>query len=74
MAVDPLHHRKGIGGKLLVEGERMLLARQADLLWFNARENAFKFYESMGFRYASEIFDIPGVGPHKVMFKKLTSS
>lgn len=72
MAVHPQFHRKGIGRALLIEGEQVLRSREVDLLWFNARENAFTFYESMNFQYASGLFDIPGVGPHKVMFKKLT--
>lgn len=71
MAVDPDIHRRGIGRHLLAAGETVLQDLGCDLLWFNARENAFQFYESLGYSFSSEIFDIPGVGPHKVMLKKL---
>ena len=71
MAVDPDIHRMGIGRRLIVEGESVLRSLGADLLWFNARENAFSFYSSLGYEFVTEMFDIPGVGPHKVMLKKL---
>lgn len=73
MAVDPQFHRQGIGRQLLSAGENELQVKKVDLLWFNARENAFAFYQSMGFQFVTDLFDIPGVGPHKVMLKKLTS-
>lgn len=71
MASDPDFRRRGIGRALVQEGERKLTAKGSNLLWFNAREVAFPFYEALGYVYASEMFDIPGVGPHRVMFKPL---
>ncbi|MDZ4199829.1 MAG: GNAT family N-acetyltransferase, partial [Kiritimatiellia bacterium] len=33
-------------------------------LWCNARLGAIPFYERLGWRRESDVFDIPGVGPH----------
>lgn len=71
MAVHPDHRRRGIGEKILREGERQLRARGAGLLWFNARRDAFAFYAANGYEFVSELFSIDGVGPHKVMLKRL---
>lgn len=73
MAVDPAKQGLGIGKLILQHGERELIEKDSDLLWFNARESAFRFYQSMNYQFASELFEIPGVGPHKVMLKKFTA-
>ena len=70
MAVDPEYRRLRLGEKLLKAGEEGVRSRGADLLWFNARESAFSFYKACGYETLGELFDIPGVGPHKVMFKR----
>lgn len=41
------------------------------LLWCNARLSAVGFYEAFGMRIASGVFEIPGIGPHVVMFVHL---
>lgn len=67
MATSPRVQSKGAGGavlKALVEWAR---AEKVPLLWCNAREKAIPFYERNGFTVESELFDLPGVGPHKVM-------
>lgn len=74
MATDPDHQGKGLGAKALAFAEVELQKRFADVLWFNAREVAFGFYEKLGFEYHGEMFDIDLVGPHKVMYKILKYS
>ena len=69
MASDSTRHGQGIGRSLLEAAFIELNKRSVSTLWCNAREVAFGFYEKMGFRYDSEMFEIPGVGPHKVMLK-----
>ncbi len=71
MATDPEFRRRGIGRDLVLAGIEESQSRGADLLWFNAREKAFAFYEALGFLFASEMFDIDRIGPHKVMYKVL---
>lgn len=71
MATHPDFTRKKIGTALLEMGIGHLRALGSDLLWFNARQKAFGFYQSMGFDFGSELFEIEGVGLHKVMLKYL---
>ncbi|MEC9282717.1 MAG: GNAT family N-acetyltransferase [Bdellovibrionota bacterium] len=61
----------GVGKALLNFSFDELKERGCDLLWCNAREIAFPFYEKLGFKYDSEIFDIPKIGPHKVMIREI---
>ena len=65
-------HGKGIGRRVLEAGIAELLKRDCDLLWCNAREVAFPFYERLGLQYFGNMFDIAGLGPHKVMYKHLS--
>jgi GNAT superfamily N-acetyltransferase len=70
MAVDPLMKRQGVGRQILLTAEQRLIKLNCDLLWFNAREAAFQFYESLDFEYAGDLFEIEPIGPHKVMYKR----
>lgn len=73
MATDPSEQKKGIGRQMLLRAFSELKSRGCDLLWCNARENAFGFYEKMGFRSIGEPFEIDSIGRHKVMYKVLDS-
>lgn len=69
MAVDPKLRRSGIGRSLIEHAEQELISQSVDLIWFNAREVAFDFYAALGYQFCGPLFDIPGIGPHKVMWK-----
>lgn len=72
MATHPDARRKGYARELLLAAmEHIKTQLQIPYLWFNARAIAYPFYESLGFEYMSDEFDIPGIGPHKEMFKLL---
>lgn len=71
MATDHDFQGQGLGRKLLEKAEEVLKNKKCPLIWFNARESAFAFYQKCGFELKGDFFDIPGVGPHKVMFKTL---
>ena len=71
MAVLPEYRGKGYGKKLVAYGEKVIQEKEFDILWFNAREIAFNFYNRLGFISEGEPFEIPTVGKHLVMFKKL---
>ena len=45
MAVLKVFQGKGFGAKLVKEAENHCVNLNADLIWFNARENAVPFYE-----------------------------
>lgn len=72
MATHPEHVRKGYAKQLLEACMLHLQSQLAiDYLWFNAREVAFPFYESLGFEYMSDPFVLADIGVHKEMFKML---
>jgi GNAT superfamily N-acetyltransferase len=64
--------RRGVGQLALAK--LVELAREAwpvDTMWCNAREEAVKFYEGLGWRLASGQFMVEGVGPHYKMTRGL---
>lgn len=67
MAVLEDYQGKGLGGVLLEEAIRFVKQNQADILWFNARENAVNFYKNYNFHIFGKPFDINGIGIHYVM-------
>lgn len=71
MAVLGNHQKKGFGERLLAAAEAYALNQNAQLVWFNARENAVGFYERAGYQKQGGPFTIAGIGPHFVMYKKL---
>ena len=71
MAADVDFRKRGVGRAIMVQVESFLKNHNVDLLWFNARINAFPFYQSMGFEFDGELFELPDIGPHKVMYKYL---
>jgi GNAT superfamily N-acetyltransferase len=71
MATHPERRSHGIGGRLLRGCFRHVRAEGGGLLWCNARVAAVDFYERHGLRREGSEFDIPGVGPHYVMSRRL---
>lgn len=72
MAVLPEFRKQDLGKKLLLRGEEILKTRFSDpLLWFNARETAIDFYSKYGYVTKGDLFMIPNVCRHIVMYKKL---
>ncbi len=72
MATAKNYQGQGFGGQLIKYALQELEKRKASLLWCNARSSAVNFYLKSGFDIQSEEFDIPTVGPHFVMTKKLS--
>ena len=71
MATAEKHQRQGFGAMAIRNGIVCLEQMNCDFLWFNAREKAIGFYEKFGFQIFGPVFDIQGIGPHKVMYKAL---
>lgn len=67
MAAHPSCQGQGAGGVALAALLAWLRERGVPAFWCNARERAIPFYERHGFRCVSELFEIEGIGPHKVM-------
>lgn len=73
MASDKNYQKQGLGSTLLQEALLHLRQKGCDLIWFNARVTAEGFYEKLGYQKIEEIFDIPTIGPHKVMYQWLNT-
>jgi GNAT superfamily N-acetyltransferase len=72
MAVLPTFQKQGIGEALVKEAEKFCTTQKADLIWFNARTTAVGFYKKMRYEIVGAEFEINEVGPHFLMFKKLS--
>lgn len=71
MATHPEFRGRGAGRRLLRFALEHLEGQQVDVLWCNAREVAVPFYEAMGFKVSGDAFDIPGIGLHYLMWRKV---
>ena len=72
MATDPKYQGHGFGRDVVNYGLEYLRANEnCDLVWCDARESAFTFYEKLGFIFHGPMFEVPHTGPHKVMYKRL---
>ena len=67
MATLPDYRDRGIGMRLLDSGLTRIKSEGIKFVWCNARQTAFAFYEKADFKYFGEMFEPPGIGPHKVM-------
>lgn len=73
MATLPDFQHQGLSSALLRMAFPIIKQNFCSLLWCNARIAAVGFYENVGFEKYGEQFDIPGIGPHILMSKKITS-
>lgn len=71
MATDSQFRGQGFGSILLMHAFDYLKDIKCDLLWCNARLKALNFYKQNGFHAQSEIFELPQIGPHIVMYKRI---
>ena len=71
MATIPAFQGKGKGNQLLNFAIVYLRGQQTNYLWCNARKVALNFYKGIGFEIISDEFDVPGIGPHHMMYLKI---
>lgn len=71
MATLPDFQGRGLSYNLLKTALPMIKKNFCTLLWCNARESALGFYLKVGFQTVGEVFDIPDIGPHRLMYIKL---
>jgi GNAT superfamily N-acetyltransferase len=67
MATEPEFQGRGYGGEALEALLAWARSERLPMFWCNAREKAIPFYLRHGFSIQSELFDIAGIGPHKIM-------
>lgn len=71
MAVLEKFQKMNFGRKLVEHSENFLKSKDTEILWFNARESAIDFYKKLGYQITGQAFDIPDVGTHYLMWKKI---
>ena len=71
MATLESHRGKGIGNQLLNFAIVYLRGQKANYIWCNARVSAVKFYLGLGFEIVSDVFEVPVIGPHRVLYLKI---
>lgn len=73
MAVAESARGTGCGARLLTATMAHAASLGGRLMWFNARVGALAFYERYGFTADTDVFDVPGGGPHRRMRQELSS-
>lgn len=71
MATDPAHRGRGAGSAILAALVEHAREQGATRVWCNARTPAVSLYERAGFAKQSDEFQIPAIGPHFVMARRL---
>ena len=70
MAVAPAHRNRGVGGAVLDALIAHVAHDGGGILWCNARIAARGLYERGGMSAWGEVFDVPPIGPHIVMWRR----
>ncbi|MCC6795141.1 MAG: GNAT family N-acetyltransferase [Candidatus Hydrogenedentes bacterium] len=66
---------EGIGVALLAATERFILAdTPVRQLWCSARVSAVGFYQRIGWSVVSDVYDVPNVGPHRKMCRRIVET
>ena len=73
MATRPDLQGTGVGRAVLARCIEHAAEARADLLWCNARVSALGFYRRLGFETVGDTFEIAGIGPHVVMWTRVSS-
>ena len=72
MATLPKAQKRGIAKALIHFACDKLLREGQELLWCDARIIASQFYQKSGFSILGESYEIPIIGTHYLMYKKLS--
>ncbi|MEJ7578729.1 MAG: GNAT family N-acetyltransferase [Pyrinomonadaceae bacterium] len=74
MAIRTESQRQGYGKELLEQCLAYVLAQGGSTLWCNARATAANFYRAFGFEVIGEEYELPGIGMHYMMQRRLDGS
>ena len=72
MATHPSARGTGLGKDIVLNGIEKLKQKKVDIVWCDARIEATGFYDKMGFKTMGDIYEVPEIGPHKLMYYQLT--
>lgn len=71
MATLEDYRGKTIGNQLVNFAIVYMRGQKVNYVWCNARKKAIRFYQNLGFEIISDEFDVPGIGPHHVLYLKI---
>lgn len=71
MATLEAYRGLGAGSLAVKYGQELLREKGISLLWCKARLPVRAYYEKLGFETHGDVFDIPSIGPHIVMYAHL---
>lgn len=71
MATLEAYRGRGIGNQVVNFAIVYLRGQKANYVWCNARKSALKFYGDLGFEIISDEFEVPVIGPHRVLYLKI---
>lgn len=71
MATAPEVRGYGVGAKIIEKVIEVLKQNNTELLWCDARLIATGFYEKQNFKVKGAVYEVPNIGPHKLMYKRL---
>lgn len=71
MATDPKIQGTGTGARIINKAIEELRKKNVKLLWCDARLMATGFYEKLNFKVHGDIYEVPVIGPHKLMYYEL---
>ena|ERR1700722_3548552 len=69
MATDDRYRSQGRGSLVLTALGDHVRRNGGGLVWCNARIKALPFYERAGFEGRDEVFELPGIGAHRRMWR-----
>lgn len=68
MATHPSTRGTGLGKQIIEKAIEKLNKNKIELLWCDARLHACGFYERLDFKVVGDIYEVPEIGPHKLMY------
>ncbi len=74
MATKESFAGKGFGSSIVAFAINLLKLANVNYIWCNARVVAVPFYQKLGFKIVSDVFDVPGIGPHHKMKLNLANT
>lgn len=70
VAVLKSYQKKGVGKALMLHAEKILINKNCNLIWLNARVNALPFYTQLNYEKSGSVFDVEHIGLHQCFIKK----
>jgi len=71
MGTIPEVRGAGAGAAIVEFASAWCRQRDVKWLWCDAREVAFGFYQKMGFDFVSGPYQVPTIGTHRMMARRL---